>query len=88
MEPKPSLFKGRTQSRAQSPCGGRCLALLFRVAGRGLLAELVHELKEAAQLGLACTQCATGGRPGRRAGGEHSPKRVAHQLPVARTELF
>lgn len=80
--------QGRARSRAQSPWGGRCVALLFRVAGRGLLAELVHELEEAAQLGLACAQCATGGRPGRRAGGEHSPQRAAHQLPVARAELL
>lgn len=77
--------QGRARSRAQSPWGGRCVALLFRVAGRGLLAELVHELEEAAQLGLACAQCATGGR---RAGGEHSPQRAAHQLPVARAELL
>lgn len=66
--------QGWEQSRAQSPWGGRCAALLFRVAGCGLLAELVHELEEATQLGLAGAQRTAGGRPGRRAGGEHSPQ--------------
>lgn len=80
--------QGWARSRAQSPWGGRCAALLFRVAGRGLLAELVHELEEAAQLGLAGAQRTAGGRPGRRAGGEHSPQRAAHQLPVACAELL
>lgn len=80
--------QGWAQSRAQSPWEGRCAALLFRVAGRGLLAELVHELEEAAQLGLAGAQRTAGGRPGRRAGGEHSSQGVAHQLPVARAELL
>lgn len=80
--------QGWAQSRAQSPWGGRCAALLFRVAGRGLLAELVHELEETAQLGLPGAQRTAGGRPGRRASCEHSPQRAAYQLPVACAELL
>lgn len=83
----PSL-QAWAQSRAQSPWGGRCTALLFGVAGRGLLTELVHELEEAAEFWLARAQRTAGGRPGRRAFREHSPQGAAHQLLVPRAELL
>lgn len=61
-------------------------ALAFRVTGRGLWAELIHELEEAAKLRLALAQGRVG--RGRRWGPEHLLQRAPHQLPVPCSEFF
>lgn len=62
-------------------------ALAFRVTtGCGLLAELIHELEETAELRWALAQGWAGRR--RRCGPKHRPQRAAHQLPVTRPKLL